>query len=572
MDPAVLHGAAGRHERLCGHLAAEDALALLVGLDAPEDVHLNGLEVQQIDEELQGRAHAPMFAGRRGAVAERSPPDPATLRRREARRSRTASVWCSPTGSPGAWPRRPTRSRAATSTTTGGPGSTTRRRARWPSGDACDSFHRWREDVQLVADMGLGPTASRSSGAGSSRPKGSSPWPRSSTTGVCAPPATGRGSARRHLPPLHHPALADRPRRVGVARCPGALRPLRDRAAAYLGDLIGWACTINEPNVVAVMGYFQGQYPPGVKDDFARYAAVNEAMVRAHRLAVDALRAGPGDFPVGLTLSMAEITADEGGESLRDAAEEMLENIFLRATGGDDFVGVQCYTRMHFGPDGLAAQRPRRPADPDGRRALAPGGRAHGAPGGRRERPAGRRHRERHRHRGRRRADRLPVRSPPSAHRCLEEGIDLRGYFVWSLLDNFEWHLGYGPKFGLVAVAPGTFERRPKPSATGSARWPGPTRWCAARPRRRWQGARVAVPAASLRRRAFPAEQADPPVSYAWLHTHEGRKIFRYTMVSVISTGGLAGRHRVVYGCSTCGPRCRAPSSATRWPPSPPTG
>ena len=106
------------------------------------------------------------------------------------------------------------------------------------------------------------------------------------------------------------------------------------RAVAHLGDLIGWACTINEPNVVAVMGYFQGQYPPGVKEDFARYAAVNEAMVRAHRLAVDALRAGPGDFPVGLTLSMAEITADEGGEALRDAAEEMLENVFLRATGG----------------------------------------------------------------------------------------------------------------------------------------------------------------------------------------------------------------------------------------------
>ena len=80
----------------------------------------------------------------------------------------------------------------------------------------------------------------------------------------------------------------------------------------YLGDLIGWACTINEPNVVAVMGYFQGEYPPGVKEDFARYAAVNEAMVRAHRLAVDVLRAGPGDFPVGLTLSMAEITADRG--------------------------------------------------------------------------------------------------------------------------------------------------------------------------------------------------------------------------------------------------------------------
>src|ERR1039458_1339582 len=98
-----------------------------------------------------------------------------------------------------------------------------------------------------------------------------------------------------------------------------------------------------------------------MKDNFERHLAINEAMVRAHRLAVDALRAGPGDFPVGLTLSMAEITADVGGESLRDAAEEMLENVFLRATTDDDFVGVQCYTRMHFGPEGVAPNDPEVP-------------------------------------------------------------------------------------------------------------------------------------------------------------------------------------------------------------------
>jgi beta-glucosidase len=48
---------------------------------------------------------------------------------------------------------------------------------------------------------------------------------------------------------------------------------------------------------------------------------------------------------------------------------------------------------------------------------------------------------------------------------CLDDGIDVRGYFYWSLLDNFEWVLGYGPTFGLVAVDRESFVRSPKPSA-----------------------------------------------------------------------------------------------------------
>jgi beta-glucosidase len=49
--------------------------------------------------------------------------------------------------------------------------------------------------------------------------------------------------------------------------------------------------------------------------------------------------------------------------------------------------------------------------------------------------------------------------------RCLDDGIDVRGYVYWSLLDNFEWVLGYAPTFGLVAVDRPGQERRPKPSA-----------------------------------------------------------------------------------------------------------
>jgi beta-glucosidase len=335
-----------------------------------------------------------------------------------------------------------------------------------PSGDACDSLHRWREDLQLVADMGL--RAYRFS------LEWSRIEPAEGEFSVAALDHYRRICAACHghgfLPVVtfHHFTSPRWLAARGGWESPDApefFARFVTRAVAHLGDLVGWACTINEPNVVSVMGYFQGEYPPGVKEDFGRYAAVNETMVRAHRLAVEALRSGPGDFPVGLTVSMAEIVADEGGEALRDAAEEMLENVFLRATDGDDFVGVQCYTRMHFGPAGLVVNDPsvrvtqmgdeywpravehtvRRAASVSGRPVVVTENGIATADDAERVEFLG--------------------EALQSAHRCLQEGIDLRGYFVWSLLDNFEWHLGYGPKFGLVAVTPGTFERRPKPSA-----------------------------------------------------------------------------------------------------------
>jgi beta-glucosidase len=47
---------------------------------------------------------------------------------------------------------------------------------------------------------------------------------------------------------------------------------------------------------------------------------------------------------------------------------------------------------------------------------------------------------------------------------AIADGADVRGYFYWSLLDNFEWMLGYGRRFGLVAVDHATFRRTIKPS------------------------------------------------------------------------------------------------------------
>lgn len=52
-----------------------------------------------------------------------------------------------------------------------------------------------------------------------------------------------------------------------------------------------------------------------------------------------------------------------------------------------------------------------------------------------------------------------------AAHEALQAGVDLRGYYVWSLLDNFEWANGYGPRFGIVRVDYSTLARIPKRSA-----------------------------------------------------------------------------------------------------------
>lgn len=50
-------------------------------------------------------------------------------------------------------------------------------------------------------------------------------------------------------------------------------------------------------------------------------------------------------------------------------------------------------------------------------------------------------------------------------HRAIEEGVDVRGYFHWSLMDNFEWEKGFGPCFGLVEIDYRTLKRKPRPSA-----------------------------------------------------------------------------------------------------------
>ncbi len=59
----------------------------------------------------------------------------------------------------------------------------------------------------------------------------------------------------------------------------------------------------------------------------------------------------------------------------------------------------------------------------------------------------------------------------------MADGVDVRGYLHWTLLDNFEWNAGYSKTFGLIAVDRATFARSVKPRPAGWARRPGATAW-----------------------------------------------------------------------------------------------
>jgi hypothetical protein len=97
------------------------------------------------------------------------------------------------------------------------------------------------------------------------------------------------------------------------------------------------------------MGYLDGRFPPG-EHDVTRREAANGTFIEAHRRAVEIVRAA--GVQAGLTLAMREWVALEGGEDSVAALQGPYEDVFLEAARGDDFIGVQTYTRNRVGPAG----------------------------------------------------------------------------------------------------------------------------------------------------------------------------------------------------------------------------
>lgn len=187
-------------------------------------------------------------------------------------------------------------------------------------------------------------------------------------------------------------------------------------------------------------------------------------IMRAHQTAKKAIQEACPHIKVGLTLSLHDIQAQPGCEE--EAAKEWNEEFlhYLPYIKDDDFLGVQNYTRSRVGPDGIIptpegaeltqmnyefypealANVLRRVAEEfKGELIVTENGIATADDTRRTE---------------------FIRRALAGVQGCMDDGIPVKGYMYWSLLDNFEWQKGYSMTFGLIAVDRATQTRHPKDS------------------------------------------------------------------------------------------------------------
>jgi len=333
------------------------------------------------------------------------------------------------------------------------------------SGDAVDSYHRFAEDMALLADNGF--NAYRFSLEWSRIEPSPGKVSRAELAHYRRMIETAAGLGLTPVVTLHH---FTHPRWFGDAG--GWLGPdAVDLFARYVEqacsilDGVDWVCTINEPNVVALNHGALRRVAAGEPYPFDALPdpAFGDALIAAHRAAAPIVRSST-NAKVGWTVAAQALVPSSGAEAKHAEVQYQWEDMYLEPARDDDFVGVQSYTSQPVDENGIVPH-PEHPDNtlmgwayrPDAlgiavRHARDVVGEVpivvteNGIAIGDDER-------------------RIAYTGEALRHLqdAIADGVDVRGYLHWSLLDNFEWGR-WEPTFGLVAVDRETFERRPKPS------------------------------------------------------------------------------------------------------------
>ena len=378
-----------------------------------------------------------------------------------------------------------------------------------PSGLACDHYNRFEEDIRLLAEAGL--NAYRFSVEWARIEPEEGKFDEDEIEHYRRVIACCKAHGVEPIVTLMHFTSPVWLIRKGGWECESTVEDFR-RYAAYvteqLGGELNYICTINEANMglqlAAIAKRFtlmaqqaakkaksaEGTVQVGMnfekmmenmKFAAAENAAVfgtpqpqifvssrtpegDELVFRAHQAAKEAIKARYPNIKVGITLSMHDCQALPGGEDFAEAAWDEEFRHYLPYIEGDDFLGVQNYTRTQYGPAGQL------PA-PDGAELTQMDYEFY---------PEALEHVIRRVHEDfkgdlivtengvavsddSRRVEFIG-RALKGVENCLADGIPVKGYMYWSLMDNFEWQKGFSMTFGLIAVDRATQTRQPKPS------------------------------------------------------------------------------------------------------------
>jgi beta-glucosidase len=375
---------------------------------------------------------------------------------------------------------------------------------------ACDSYHRYRDDVRLMRELGL--DAYRFSIA----------WPRILPEGRGQANAAGLDFYDRFVDELLEAGIEpfvtlyhwDLPQAL-EDRGGWPVRATADAFAEYvelvgtrLGDRVSNWITQCEPWVISWLGYRQGEHAPGRRNEADAVAAAHHVLL-SHGLAAEVLRREVAEARIGITIDLVafhpltESEDDRAAVASSDAFRnrwildpvlrgeypaDILERFgsVLPVQHGDlqtiaaplDFLGVNYYTRtvVQADPEGGSpvfvddggAERTEMGWEvyPDGLYELLVRLRDDYDPPPLYVTENGAAYADRRSNGTVHDPRRISYvdRHLAAIARAIEDGVPVHGYFLWSLLDNFEWSFGYSRRFGIVYVDYETLERVPKSS------------------------------------------------------------------------------------------------------------